>query len=89
MQHNLNNDLGEIEIELDQMSVIFNINSLFFFCILTLTIDYKKTDYSRHTWNFFLNAVMCNTLRHLLLLNLFLNKLTVIDSLNKQLTFHL
>jgi hypothetical protein len=46
MQHNLNNDLGEIEIELDQMSVIFNINSLFFFCILTLTIDYKKTDYT-------------------------------------------
>jgi hypothetical protein len=49
MQHNLNNDLGEIEIELDQMSVIFNINSLFFFCILTLTIDYKKTDYTGYS----------------------------------------
>jgi hypothetical protein len=25
MQHNLNNDLGENEIEMDQMSMIFNI----------------------------------------------------------------
>jgi hypothetical protein len=41
MQHNLNNDLGEIyaeiEIELDQMSMIFN----------TYTYSYiKKTDYT-------------------------------------------
>jgi hypothetical protein len=30
MQHNLNNDLGEIEIELDEMSMIFNIQFGFF-----------------------------------------------------------
>jgi hypothetical protein len=49
MQHNLNNDLGEIlgeiETELDQMPMIL-IYSLVFFCILTMTIDYKKTDYT-------------------------------------------
>jgi hypothetical protein len=51
MQRNLNNDLreiqGEIEIELDQMSMVFfNIQFGLFLCFVILTVDYKKNELS-------------------------------------------